>query len=229
MALARGACWAQQGAQRVRRSPCDAPLSERIRDPQTGPPDTLDELPLVITPSADTADRIQIPDTTAPGGFAPRAMVMTALCNGNGASACDDRYVVRTGSGALQLKTARGALDVVVAISAGADGIAQTEVWAAGRSFNLRVNSAWRNPERNEAVGGVINSRHQVGEALDLDLDAGVVPGFAVPSLLFCVLETAGEGLNVNGREFHAFAEEGGIPRPCNYDGVTHVHIQPRQ
>lgn len=34
--------------------------------------------------------------------------------------------------------------------------------------YGLNVNSAWRNPERNEAVGGVRNSNHQFGRALDL-------------------------------------------------------------
>lgn len=32
----------------------------------------------------------------------------------------------------------------------------------------LTVNSSWRNPERNEAVGGVINSNHQFGDAFDI-------------------------------------------------------------
>lgn len=34
--------------------------------------------------------------------------------------------------------------------------------------YGLNVNSAWRNPERNEVVGGVRNSNHQFGRALDL-------------------------------------------------------------
>ena len=33
---------------------------------------------------------------------------------------------------------------------------------------DLNINSSWRNPERNEVVGGVINSNHQFGRAEDL-------------------------------------------------------------
>jgi hypothetical protein len=35
-------------------------------------------------------------------------------------------------------------------------------------SYDLKVNSSWRNPERNEKSHGVQNSNHQFGEALDL-------------------------------------------------------------
>lgn len=35
-------------------------------------------------------------------------------------------------------------------------------------SFSLKVNSSWRNPERNEKVDGVRKSNHQFGRALDL-------------------------------------------------------------
>jgi hypothetical protein len=35
-------------------------------------------------------------------------------------------------------------------------------------SYGLAVNSTWRNPERNECVGGVRNSNHQFGRALDI-------------------------------------------------------------
>jgi hypothetical protein len=35
-------------------------------------------------------------------------------------------------------------------------------------TYDLSINSAWRNPERNETVGGAHNSDHQHGRALDL-------------------------------------------------------------
>ena len=35
-------------------------------------------------------------------------------------------------------------------------------------TYDLKINSSWRNPERNEFVKGVQNSNHQFGRALDL-------------------------------------------------------------
>ena len=35
----------------------------------------------------------------------------------------------------------------------------------------MRINSGWRNPERNERVGGVPSSRHMAGRALDVGAD----------------------------------------------------------
>jgi hypothetical protein len=39
---------------------------------------------------------------------------------------------------------------------------------AAITRYGIRLNSGWRNPERNEHVEGAINSNHQFGRALDL-------------------------------------------------------------
>lgn len=35
-------------------------------------------------------------------------------------------------------------------------------------TYDLKINSSWRNPERNEKVGGVQKSNHQFGRAVDL-------------------------------------------------------------
>lgn len=43
---------------------------------------------------------------------------------------------------------------------------AETVPWHVFRELN--INSSWRNPERNEAAGGVANSNHQEGRAVDL-------------------------------------------------------------
>ncbi len=44
----------------------------------------------------------------------------------------------------------------------------------------MRINSGWRNPERNERVGGVPTSRHMAGRALDIG--ASGVPGYGPTS-----------------------------------------------
>ena len=44
----------------------------------------------------------------------------------------------------------------------------------------MKINSGWRNPERNERVGGVPTSRHMVGRALDIG--ASGVPGYGAAS-----------------------------------------------
>ena len=55
-------------------------------------------------------------------------------------------------------------------IVAGPNGIAETQAENRVTDVGLFLNSAWRNPERNEAVNGVLNSRHQFGNAVDLDI-----------------------------------------------------------
>jgi len=44
----------------------------------------------------------------------------------------------------------------------------------------MRINSGWRNPERNERVGGVVTSRHMVGRALDIGAEG--IPGYGATS-----------------------------------------------
>ncbi len=83
------------------------------------------------------------------------------------------------------------------------------------------INSTWRNPERNEAVGGSRRSRHQYGNAVDLDITT--VPNEKTSAEAFCILETAAEA--VVGAA-NAFAERNAVMRPCNAADVTHVHVQ---
>jgi hypothetical protein len=104
-------------------------------------------------------------------------------------------------------------------ILAGADGIAQTAVFTG--DFNLQLNSTWRNPERNEAAGGVLTSRHQFGNAVDMSpSDASV--GLLGHSSLNCVLKTAASAVSS-----FAQAENGPArPVPCNQADVNHIHGQ---
>jgi hypothetical protein len=105
------------------------------------------------------------------------------------------------------------------AIVAGPNGIAETVAENRATNVGLRINSAWRNPERNEAVGGVLNSRHQYGNAIDLDI-LGPAEGLTTAQL-FCILQTAADATGANG-----FAEHFGTQRACNAADVTHVHVQ---
>jgi hypothetical protein len=127
----------------------------------------------------------------------------TLPCNGApNPAACDDQVVRNT-------------------IVAGPNGIAETVAVNQATNFGLIVNSTWRNPQRNEAVGGVLNSRHQYGNATDMKPIVGSVPG-KTNAQLFCILETAAQ--MVSGAT--AFAEIGATQTACNNPQVTHVHVQ---
>ncbi len=89
---------------------------------------------------------------------------------------------------------------------------------AAPPNFGLRISSAWRNPQRNEAVHGVRTSRHQYGDAVDLRI-VTVPPGITVQQL-WCILEAAGNA--VTG---HAIPEIGSQPTTCDDRDITHVHV----
>ncbi len=113
--------------------------------------------------------------------------------------------------------------DIVLgnAVVAGPNGIAETEAVNRTTNLPLRLNSTWRNPERNESVGGVKGSRHQFGNAVDLDiLDPG--GGKSVPQL-YCILETAADSLpGVSG-----FTEHLGTQiDDCTNTTITHLHAQ---
>jgi hypothetical protein len=106
------------------------------------------------------------------------------------------------------------------AILAGPDGIAQTTVITG--NFTLTVNSTWRNPERNEAAGGVKTSRHQYGNAIDMSPSNPSVGLLSVQPGLYCVLKTAGSAIAT-----FAQAENGPAHAvPCNIGNVNHVHAQ---
>jgi hypothetical protein len=127
------------------------------------------------------------------------ALLDTPACNGAPAT-CDDQVVGNT-------------------IVAGPNGIAETVANNRTTSVPLRINSAWRNPEHNEAVGGVLNSRHQYGNAIDLDITAAAEG--KTTAQLFCILQTAADATGANG-----FAEHFSSQRPCTASDVTHVHVQ---
>lgn len=106
------------------------------------------------------------------------------------------------------------------AIVAGPNGIAETQALNQVTNFGLIITSAWRNPERNEKVGGVKNSRHQFGNAVDLVIQTAGTG--KTSAQLFCILQTAADSIpGTNG-----FAEHYASQRPCTAADVTHVHSQ---
>ncbi len=106
------------------------------------------------------------------------------------------------------------------AIVAGPNGIAETVAVSGITNVGLIINSAWRNPERNEAVGGVFESRHQFGDAIDIR-PVGSVAG-KTDAQLWCILVTAAD--NVPGA--NGFSEQGSAQIDCELRGVSHVHVQ---
>ncbi len=127
----------------------------------------------------------------------------TSPCHGSVSDVCDD-------------------LQVGSSIVAGPNGIAETAAVNQTTNYGLTVSSPWRNPERNERVSGHINSKHQLGSAIDFVV--GTVPG-KTRSQLFCILETAGD--KIPG--YKAVPEKNSSQRDCNAtgaNGVTHIHTQ---
>jgi len=68
-----------------------------------------------------------------------------------------------------------------------AEGIRSQYIADIGQTTTPIITSGWRNPERNERVGGALNSNHQRGAAVDL------VPGNNLPSNLFPRIYTAND------------------------------------
>jgi sugar lactone lactonase YvrE len=103
-------------------------------------------------------------------------------------------------------------------ILSGPNGIANTRARVEITNVGLTINSTWRNPQRNEAVGGVLNSRHQYGNAIDLNN----LPAFGpfTEAQMNCLLETAG---NRNG---NGIAERNSTQITCTDSTITHVHVQ---
>jgi hypothetical protein len=108
---------------------------------------------------------------------------------------------------------------------------------------SLKISSGWRNPERNEAVGGVQNSDHQLGNALDLQ-----VLGMPVTNQIYATLQAAAYCVvggipplspvtcTPAGSGGVAICEAGPIPVSCgtfkDKDGIVrtidHVHVSRR-
>lgn len=107
-------------------------------------------------------------------------------------------------------------------IVAGPNGVAETmatqgfvENYPSG--VGLTLSSAWRNPERDEAVEGVLKSRHRFGNADDL---VPMVPAGVTRPQCLCVLEQAADDLGTG------IAEHLGSQRACTDGDVTHVNVQ---
>jgi len=60
---------------------------------------------------------------------------------------------------------------------------------------SLRLNSGWRNPERNEIVGGATTSRHMVGRAVDIGCENVLMVDTTERAMLMWTLWNAAETL----------------------------------
>ena len=97
------------------------------------------------------------------------------------------------------------------------------QIGSGQTNYGLTISSAWRNPERNEAVGGVVNSNHQTGNAVDL-----VIPNISsvatatglTQTQLWCLLESAGDAVGTG------IPESGATQVACTSPTITHVHVQ---
>jgi len=111
-------------------------------------------------------------------------------------------------------------------IWAGPLGKVKTRAWRD--DYDLAVESAWRNPERNEAVGGVLDSNHQLGNALDL------VPTGTWPTqdarVTWCLLLDAAAQVRRQGYVTLAQTERGpAAPTFCDSGTANHVHVHIRR
>jgi len=91
-------------------------------------------------------------------------------------------------------------------------------------NYNLTISSGWRNPERNELVGGHLNSRHQYGNAIDLIIvniaNVSNLTGLATIRL-WQILEAAGDSVASGICEINSAQDD-----PCTSPLITHVHVQ---
>jgi hypothetical protein len=159
------------------------------------------------------------------------AVVTTPTCYPNSPDSCSDYYVVDAVHG------------LPIGIEAGDDSPApRTHVRrapfpgavAAGGLLKPPIQSAWRNPERNEAVGGAQGSEHQNGSAIDFTLPADVVApdqGIDQTKVVWCVLLAAAR--QVPDVRFTQAEKQGGIQRqdctlttPTGLSGINHVHVE---
>jgi hypothetical protein len=120
-------------------------------------------------------------------------------------------------------------------ISAGPDGIAHTRIRLV--DYDLQVTSGWRSPEHNEAIGGVLTSKHQRANALDL-VPCGsfgstcsapkrnALPGTETQT--WCLLlQAAGSVHRPQMTTFFQTESGPGQACPCT-GGVNHVHVDVR-
>jgi len=87
-------------------------------------------------------------------------------------------------------------------------------------NYLLTISSGWRNPERNEAVGGARTSNHQYGKAVDLVVEVARTGLFK--EQLYCILASAVEGVGKTPAP-----EIPGSTKPvdCNLMDVDHIHV----
>lgn len=115
------------------------------------------------------------------------------------------------------------------AITAGPNGIAETRAnnRNAGVNLSSAIESAFRNPQRNRAVGSMsVNSRHTRGRAFDLVPNAahGISVRGKTTNQLICIIEMAGDSI-VGGQD--SFVEQGCCTfLRCNSPSADHNHIQ---
>ncbi len=95
------------------------------------------------------------------------------------------------------------------------------ELLGTETTYELVVESGYRNPQRNKDVGSIyVNSFHVKGQALDILIPVGGVPGKSIPDL-WCLIEQAGVESG-----YVALPEDG--PKPlssCRHEDVDHIHI----
>jgi hypothetical protein len=162
-------------------------------DQQVVPVGTANLLPTAPVVQASTISMVNV-----------GRVLFTPPCNPNPPKSCDD-VVSPDGTQIL----------------AGKDGIAQTA--ALTGDFGLNISSGWRNPERQEWTGSTaINSRHQYGNAIDMEPVWSQIPAGVTQAQVWCTLLTAAQAVGQMAQ-----AESGPAkPTPCNSGKVNHVHVQ---
>jgi hypothetical protein len=110
--------------------------------------------------------------------------------------------------------------ELAEAIRAAYNGLVDTD---PATDFHLRVTSGWRNPERNEAVGGAHGSPHQFGNGVDL-VFSPVPPGFTKEQA-FCLIADAAWSVpgvvQVIPERFGTNAQ-----LDCDDELVNHIHVK---